>query len=280
MSILSNEAISQSKAFIYQNGRLLERKLYEYFFDKGANGAPGSQQACLKALLAYQNPDGGFGNGIEPDLLCPDSTAIGAETAMVVLDLLDYQDPEIVEPLVDWILANQDEAGFINHPPQNLANFPFQPWWLRPDQNRILVLAALLKKWGIENKQLFARARKYYEGADFPETDNFYSYPFFAYLYYCGVGEVDKAWLDHWVEQLPDLLKKQRGHFPLFGRYWFYAREFVSRETLEEEAAVISGALKEDGGLRTIYPDLPWWRPIFTLDGLIMLKKAGLLGDN
>ena len=33
----------------------------------------------------------------------------------------------------------------------------------------------------------------------------------------------------------------------------------------------------EDGGVATPYPDLPWWCPIFTLDGLILLKRYGFL---
>jgi hypothetical protein len=273
MTLLSTETINQSKAFIYQNGRLLERKLFAYFFESG------SQEACLKALLAYQNPDGGFGNGIEPDLLCPDSSAIGAETALAVLDLLDTQGEEILDPLVDWLVANQDEAGFIHQPPRNMANYPHQPWWGSPDRNRVLVIAALLKKRRVERDDFFGRAGTYYESIDLPEPDDFYSYPFFAYLRYCGVGGADKARLDRWVTQLPGLLDKQRDHFPLFGRYWFYARDFVDRETLEGEAATFIAALAEDGGVTTPYPEMPWWRPIFTLDGLIMLKKAGFIGE-
>ncbi|MCJ7432535.1 MAG: hypothetical protein MUO77_03515, partial [Anaerolineales bacterium] len=83
MSVLTNEQIQKAKTFIFKNGRLLERKLCEYFFENG------SKQACIKALLAFQNTDGGYGNGIEPDLLCPDSTAIGAEFALHVLELLE-----------------------------------------------------------------------------------------------------------------------------------------------------------------------------------------------
>ena len=36
----------------------------------------------------------------------------------------------------------------------------------------------------------------------------------------------------------------------------------------------------EDGGVATPYPDLPWWRPVFTLDGLILLKRYGLLQES
>lgn len=273
MTLLSDEAIKRSKTFIYEKGRLLDRKLYEYIFSGG------ELKAVLKALLAYQNPDGGFGNGIEPDLLCPDSTAIGAETAMVTLDMLGYQGPEIIEPLIDWLVVNQHEDGYIIHPPQALEDYPFQPWWWNPDHNRVLVIVALLNKWGIENELLFSRARKQFESADFPELDNFYGYPFFAYLRYCGATEEDQVRLGQWVAQITQLLDKQGDHYPLFGRHWFWARDMVSKEILEREAAAFVAGIQEDGGIQTAYPELPWWRPIWTLDGLIMLKQAGFLRD-
>ena len=61
MDILSGEQWQAIQQYVYRNGRLLERQLFECFFGKG------SSEACLRALHAYQNPDGGFGNGIEPD---------------------------------------------------------------------------------------------------------------------------------------------------------------------------------------------------------------------
>ena len=161
-----------------------------------------------------------------------------------------------------------------------MADYPHQPWWGSPDRNRVLVIAALLTRRGVERPDFFGRVMNYYESTEWPEPDNFYSYPFFAYLRYCGVGEADKARLDDWLTQLPGLLAKNRDHFPLFDRYWFYARDFVNRETLEGEAAIFIAALAEDGGVTAAYPEMPWWRPIFTLDGLIMFKLAGLIGDH
>jgi hypothetical protein len=83
---LSKKKLSQTKNFLYNSSRLLERKFYEFFFENG------SSNHCLQALKAYQNDDNGFGNGLELDLLCPDSSAIGAETALYYLDLLDFPD--------------------------------------------------------------------------------------------------------------------------------------------------------------------------------------------
>ena len=102
--------IKKIKEFIFKNGRLLERRFFSFFFEDG------NKDDAIKALMAYQNVDGGFGNGIEPDLLCPDSTAIGAETAMYYLDLLECGDNKITDQLFNWIIKKQNEEGFINHP--------------------------------------------------------------------------------------------------------------------------------------------------------------------
>jgi len=271
MSKVSGEQLERAKDFIYSHGRLLERKLFEYFF------AEGTRTACVHALRAYQNDDGGFGNGLEADLLCPHSTAIGAETALFVLEMLETPCAEMVERIARWAVANQSENGIIPHPPQGLFGYPHQPWWRNPDDDRVLVIAALLKKHGLEHGQFFERARRYYLTTTLPAADYFYGYPHLAYLKYCGEGDAVRARLATMVESLPILLGSHADHYPLLGRYWFYAADLVDRGVLVEQAERFVDGLQEDGGLAIAYPDLPWWRPIYTLDGLILLKRYGLL---
>ena len=271
MSLLTREQLERSKRFIFQHGRLLERKLFEHFFEGG------SRQACLRALGAYQNDDGGFGNGLEPDLLCPDSSAIGAETAMYVLDLLDRQCGGMVDRLLHWIVTSQTEAGTIPHPPEGLFDYPFQPWWQNNDDDRVLAIAALMKTWDVDDEQFFQRARGYYLTTELPGAESFYGYPQFLYLKYCAETAEDRSRLATMVERLPVLLEVHADHYPLFGRHWFYAAQHVDRDVLVEQAQRFVGGLQDDGGLVTPYPDLPWWRPIWTLDGLIQLKRHGFV---
>ena len=61
--------------------------------------------------------------------------------------------------------------------------------------------------------------------------------------------------------------------FPSFSRAWYHANDCVSHETVMFEARKSVAAIQEDGGLDAPYPELPHWRPIFTLDGLIQLKQ-------
>ncbi|MBN1259277.1 MAG: hypothetical protein JXB35_01225 [Anaerolineae bacterium] len=263
--------LEKTKAYIFRQGRLLERQLFDSIFGNG------SREACLAALAAYQNADGGFGNGIEPDLLCPGSSAIGAETALFVLEILETPEPRIVEPLAAWIIENQQDDGTIRHPPEDMAAYPYQPWWQSPDRDRVLVLAAQLRAQGFEHAGFFAKARRYFEQRDVTGIDSFYDYPAFAYLARCGEGATDQARLDTMATQLPALLKQEKAHFPLFSRYWHYAADFVEEALLRQSAADFIAAVQNDGGVDALYPDLPWWRPIFTLDGLILLRRRGFI---
>jgi hypothetical protein len=158
-----------------------------------------------------------------------------------------------------------------------LADYPFQPWWANPDSSRVLVLAGLLKKWGVELPMFYERVRDFYLQSEFPEEISFYSYPYFVYLKYCRESSDDKARFEQLVAGLPVVLEEHNAHFPLFSRYWFYAKEHVPEEALVNEAQAFISALQDDGGIENPYPDLRWWRPIFTLDGLIFLKKWGFL---
>ncbi|NIW46718.1 MAG: hypothetical protein GWN30_18770, partial [Gammaproteobacteria bacterium] len=96
MKLIDQDQLNTIKIHIYTHGRLLERKIFSHVFE----GAP--IDGVISALAAYQNPDGGFGNGLEPDLMCPSSSAIGAESALTVLDLIGHPVLEIIEPLEKW----------------------------------------------------------------------------------------------------------------------------------------------------------------------------------
>ena len=176
MRRISIDLQKKIKTFIFTNGRLLERKLFSYFFEKGR------KEDVVKSLLSYQNVDGGFGNGIEPDLLCPDSSAIGAETSMFILDILEHVDNKITEQLFQWILKEQNEEGYIPHPPKNMNNYPFQEWWSGPDNLRIFALSGFLKKWGFKDATFFKKVKNFYANGSLPEEFALYEYPYFVYL--------------------------------------------------------------------------------------------------
>ena len=63
MKRLTAAAFERAKAFVREQGRDLDRALLEFHFGDGA-----ADVRAFDALEAYQNNDGGFGHGLEPDL--------------------------------------------------------------------------------------------------------------------------------------------------------------------------------------------------------------------
>jgi hypothetical protein len=268
---LTQSKMKTLKGFIFQNGRLLERKLFEAFFEDG------STDACLKALRAYQNPDGGFGNGLEPDLLCPESSPIAMETAFYYMDMIDCPEPEIIQPCLSWLEAQLKSDGTLPAPPESLNQYPHQPWWSNPDTSRILSIVAYLKKWQVDCPVLFAKVKKYFDLCAIPQPLEFYDYPYYLYLKYFPHTEIkDILWKQVNV-MLPDLLVRHQNHYPLIGRHWYLAMDNFSKSEQQQQVQLWIEGLQDDGGLEIIYQDLPWWRPLWTLDGLMVMKKFRLL---
>ncbi len=244
MPILNTQHLHQAKELIFKQGRLLERKLYEYVFESG------DREACLRALMAYQNADGGFGNGIEPDVLCPASTPIGAESALFVLDMLDYHEGDVIVPLLDWLEANQSELGAIDYPPPTLTQYPHQPWWDKPDSDRVLVLAGMLSDWQRDRANFFTKVRQFYEQSEPEDEYSFYSYPLFVYLARCRSDD-DEQTFNQMLQQLPSILSANEEHFPLFSRYWYHLTDFVTSDVLDQAAESVARAIRDDGGINS-----------------------------
>ena len=133
---LTRERQEAARAFIQAHARPLERALYAHYFE-GAGAA-----AALAALAAYQNPDGGFGHAIEPDLRTPASSAIA--TTVALQTLRDTRTPAthpLVARAIAYLLTTYDapaQVWPIIPPAANDA--PHAPWWTWSD--------ALSANWG------------------------------------------------------------------------------------------------------------------------------------
>ncbi|MDE6281749.1 MAG: hypothetical protein K2M15_08185, partial [Oscillospiraceae bacterium] len=65
--------------FIVENARPLERAVYRWYFEGG------TKQAVVGELSKFQNPDGGFGHGLEADNWNPNSNPIATNDAIITL---------------------------------------------------------------------------------------------------------------------------------------------------------------------------------------------------
>ncbi|MGB3517562.1 MAG: hypothetical protein WBA43_13990 [Elainellaceae cyanobacterium] len=121
----------------------------------------------------------------------------------------------------------------------------------------------------------FAKTRQFYKQTPLPETFGFYSYPIFVYLVHCQQTEEDKNRYSALLKKLPAIFEEHTDHFPLLSRAWYRFKDVVEPKVLEQSVEVILVALCQEEGLP--YPELPWWKSIFTLDSLMLLKKWSYL---
>ncbi len=123
--LLSLEAQDRARTFIETEGRPLERSLYAYHFGQG------SAEAVLAELGHFQNDDGGFGHGIEPDLQTPDSSVLGTTVALQTMRLLHVREQHPIVRGAMRYLADTYDAEFRYWPfiPATVDNAPHAPWW-------------------------------------------------------------------------------------------------------------------------------------------------------
>ncbi len=144
-------ALSRARDFLLRNGRLLERRLFEYHFE-GASAEP-----VVRALLAYQGRDGGFGSALEPDKRDPASQPVDVQIAFETLDAVDAFDPLLAGRVCDWLASIATGQGGVPFALPSVNASPHAPWWtvedLQPpaDINPTAALVGLLLKHGIHH---------------------------------------------------------------------------------------------------------------------------------
>src|ERR1051326_6637015 len=93
--------------FLQAEARLLERRLFAtLFLGESADGV-------VDALRGYQNADGGFGHGLEPDKRCPASLPIDVEVACGALATAGTTDARMLTRACDFLgrAAIEADAG-------------------------------------------------------------------------------------------------------------------------------------------------------------------------
>lgn len=268
---LDQHALSAFRNHIYEEGRLIERRMFELVFGDG------TPEGFLNALRGYMNADGGFAHGLEPDLRTPVSNAICVETALCLIDIADVHDGRIIREIAHWADRSMNQNGWISHPVESVKGYPHQPWWEEQDAKRILSISGLLKKLGVESILDEERIHQYALTIPLPQEIGIYDYPLFIYALYHHEFEKRQEVIDHYVRGMEAFLKNNIGHYPLFSRYWHYAMEVLPQKVIEAEAWRVIDGLTTEGHLVNVYGDLPWWTPIFTLDALSILKKYNYL---
>ena len=125
MKTLSREALTGAETFIRDHGRPLEQRLLDFHF----NG--GHREAVINALADYQNPDGGFGRALEPDIQMEGSSARTTTVGFQVLREVNAPgDHPVVRSAICHLLDTYDEVEEVwPIVPSGVDDAPHAPWW-------------------------------------------------------------------------------------------------------------------------------------------------------
>jgi hypothetical protein len=123
--MLSLKAYAKARDFLLTHARPLERARYRFHF----GGGPVAEVRA--ALAAFQNTNGGFGHGLEPDLRLPGSSAYATSVALNFFRELGLPaaDP-MVRSAVRWSQSAFDRT-LDRWPatPAGVNDWPHAPWW-------------------------------------------------------------------------------------------------------------------------------------------------------
>ena len=147
---------SKTQAWIKRNARPLECARWEYLFENG------SKKQVMEKLAAFQNSDGGFGHGLEPDFTMPHSSAIATWTAcQILMEIEAERDDKIVTSTMDYLIHSFDEKlALWRTITQEFNEYPHAPHWHYSEgvqdqwmYNPSVELAAYLVHWSEEGSK-------------------------------------------------------------------------------------------------------------------------------
>lgn len=165
MKGLGTVPYNEIRTWIYRYARPLELALWRFYFEDG------SREDVVEKLGFYQNDDGGFGNGVEPDSWNPESSPYHTMIAISILREVGFTDTK--HPMVQGIFrflesgVHSSEDGWHFSIPSN-DNYPRAPWWTYDetlnsvqDMGVTAGLCAFILRYGDKQSTVYAKALGY-----------------------------------------------------------------------------------------------------------------------
>lgn len=123
--MLSKELINDTLSLIQIQGRMLDYYLLKNLFE-------GQTENILKELKKYQNEDGGFGHGLEPDTMLPASSVVCTDVAVEILDIIEEESlkSEMIQEIVHYYESTYipEKRGW-ELVPKEVDDYPHAVWW-------------------------------------------------------------------------------------------------------------------------------------------------------
>ncbi len=165
MNTLDRKYVDLLDEFLIDKGRLIDNKLFSNHFK---NGDPVD---VIKALKVYQNKDGGFGQGLEPDFRMPDSSPV--DTSIGLRILKEFDDHKTAKPMISSAVKYLESTFDKNRNgwfavPKEVNDYPHTPWWHYDKEKEMTVID---KNWGNPSAELIGYLYKYRKFVDKLDVD-------------------------------------------------------------------------------------------------------------
>lgn len=276
------DQIGAAKQFLAGEGRDIDQARFAYHFGDGA------QEELVQVLTRYQNPDGGFGHGLEVDISAPDSNPFATEIALgVCLAAGVPADHPVASRTVAWLEEAQDEDGCWRFAP-GVYQHRLAPWfehWPWPNLNPSCSLAGLLRRYGLGSTRLHQRVAALFDWLAKPDDllgDEYYAVRPYAFyflpssdlaqreLYLGGVA----WWL---IRQHAEGKQADAAHFFEYVQGpETYVGRLMPSALLDAQLQALAAEQTGDGGWPSPYD--PRWRAPTTVQNLLTLRTFGRLG--
>ena len=127
MTVVTWDAYRAADHFVMRNARLIDRRRFDYHFKTG------SAQPVHAALNAHRNLDGGYGNGLDPDLRGHASQPVSTELALRYLDELGAVPADTAHGICRYLDGVTNEDGGLPAVLPNVRHTQAAPWYQRTD---------------------------------------------------------------------------------------------------------------------------------------------------
>jgi hypothetical protein len=288
--MMNKPDLAAATAFMWRTARLLDRRRFAHLF------LDGERQAVAEALHPYQNPDGGFGNALEPDVRAPVSQPVPTWTALCILDEAGaFHDPMVAQSC-DYLLSITTAEGGVPYALPSVRDYPRAPWWEAEGEpppaslNPTAAIAALLYKHHIEHPWLTAATDYCWRKLDAMDKTSAYEMravlPFLDFV-------PDRQRAEQVFERIGPKILEQKlvaldptadddtlSPLKFAPNPNSLARRLFSDTVIEAHVDALASAQQEDGGWNINW--LAWnpagvfeWRGIVTIEALVTLRAYG-----
>lgn len=283
--------LAQATTFMWSNARLLDRRLFGYLF----SGEP--RELVLAALRAYQNPDGGFGNALEPDIRAPVSQPVPVEMALRTLDVVDGFDDPMVARACDYLVSITTPEGGVPFVLPSVRDYPHAPWWQTEGHppaalNPTAGIAGLLHKHDSDHPWLATATAYCWSAIAATETTEFHDLmPIITFLEHAP----DRARAERELERVaarilqpgvvaldPAAEGYAKGPLDWAPAPHSFCRRLFSDDVIAQHLAALAARQQPDGGWPISWPAVSpagemEWRGWVTVEALSTLRAYGTL---